>query len=389
MSYYRKLQSGIWNEGRFSDLSCDGKLLFFFLLTHPHMTALGAMRATVAGFASELNWSVERLEGALSEASLKTQVLWDEKKPMVWLRDFLKDNPPESPNVVKSWESALSYLPDGSLKDQLIRETHALVLGLPVSFQEALPPKFQPQAGWERPAVRGLGETLITVESQASPLLDPPTERPVVRGLGETLITVESISLTPFGKTCLNTNNKYQIANNKNQILNTKEENPKTKESISVEFTIEEKGDIGEITTIVAPTRPKTSKPPDADVREVFECWQQTLGHPHAVLEVKRRKRIRDALRSGYTPIQLCEAIRGCSQTPHNMGENEQGQRYDGLHVILRDADQIDRFIHNAHNPPRRRTKADQLLADNLAAGDRWLAKHQEMEREIYEADGS
>lgn len=97
---------------------------------------------------------------------------------------------------------------------------------------------------------------------------------------------------------------------------------------------------------------------------------------------------IKNALASGYTVTQLQAAIRGCSLTPNNIGENEQGQRYDGLHVILRDADQIDRFIRNCHNPPKRRTQADQLFADNLAAGDRWLAKKvQQAEKEIHATD--
>jgi hypothetical protein len=107
------------------------------------------------------------------------------------------------------------------------------------------------------------------------------------------------------------------------------------------------------------------------------------MGHPQAQLDAKRRKVIKHALASGYSVAQLLDAIRGCAQTPHNLGENEQGQRYDGLHIILRNADQIDRFIRNAHSPPRRRTQADQLLADNLAAGERWLAMYNDEEKEI------
>lgn len=120
---------------------------------------------------------------------------------------------------------------------------------------------------------------------------------------------------------------------------------------------------------------------------EVFKHWQQTLGHPQAMLDAQRRKRIRQALASGYSVAQLCEAIRGCSTTPHNMGENEQGQRYDGLHVILRNADQIDRFIRNAHNPPRLRNDADKLFASNSAAGDRWLARYKPEEKIINAID--
>lgn len=165
---------------------------------------------------------------------------------------------------------------------------------------------------------------------------------------------------------------KHKALNNKHKTVSIKQD------EIVLENNSEEKNNIGEIKNIVAPTRQKIAKPPDAEVIDVFRCWQRTLGHPQAQLDAKRRKMIRRAFASGYNVTQLFEAIKGCSQTPHNMGENEQGQRYDGLHIIFRDADQIDRFIRNASSPPQRRTKADQLIADNVAAGDRWLAKKQQ-----------
>jgi hypothetical protein len=74
------------------------------------------------------------------------------------------------------------------------------------------------------------------------------------------------------------------------------------------------------------------------------------MGHPNARLDDKRRKLIRNALKTGYAVNDLKTAILGCSYTPHNMGDNDRGQRYDGLHVIFKNADQIDRFINNAIN---------------------------------------
>jgi hypothetical protein len=56
MARYRKIDPRIWNDQKFRELSDDAKIVFFLLLTHPHMTALGAMRATVAGLAAELGW---------------------------------------------------------------------------------------------------------------------------------------------------------------------------------------------------------------------------------------------------------------------------------------------------------------------------------------------
>ena len=71
-------------------------------------------------------------------------------------------------------------------------------------------------------------------------------------------------------------------------------------------------------------------------IQKIFEVWKNTLNHPTAKLDKKRKFIISNALKMGYTLEQLCEAIKGCLQTPHNMGCNDRGQRYDGLDVISR-----------------------------------------------------
>lgn len=89
------------------------------------------------------------------------------------------------------------------------------------------------------------------------------------------------------------------------------------------------------------------------EVAEIFGYWQRVMDSPRSQLDDKRRKAIRDALGMGYSPRDLCRAIRGCSLTPHNMGQNDRSQKYNGLALILRSADQIDRFIANDVTPPR------------------------------------
>ena len=86
--------------------------------------------------------------------------------------------------------------------------------------------------------------------------------------------------------------------------------------------------------------------------QEVFKHWQATMNHLRAKLDKKRRNRLQEALKLGYTVEELKKAIDGCALTPFNLGHNERGQRYDDLELILRDASHIDRFIANADNPP-------------------------------------
>lgn len=304
MARYSKIERCILNDQKFNSLCDDAKLVFLILLIHPHLTAIGAMRATLPGLASELGWSIERLRKAFAEAFKKDMVRHDEKACLIWLPNYLKHNRPESPNVVKSWEQSLDYLPECHLKNELIHHVKTFVNELSAAFQEALPEVF-----------------LKPCES-------------LREGLPQSVTVAVTVT-----------------------------------EAVAITETVtgaEEKD-------FVASPRHRVD---DHDnLAAVFNHWKITLQHPNAVLDEKRKKLIRTALKMGYSAAQLCDAITGCSYTPHNIGDNDRGQRYDGLHVILRDADQIDRFIRNATSPPRPPHPADKLMQANITAGQNWLRK--------------
>jgi len=101
-------------------------------------------------------------------------------------------------------------------------------------------------------------------------------------------------------------------------------------------------------------TSPRSDSPLN-DIHEVFKHWQTVMGHPSAKLDKKRQRAIGEALNLGYTLGQLKQAIDGCFNTPFNQGQNDRGQRYDDIGLILRDAAHIDRFIANAIAPPLNR----------------------------------
>jgi len=122
MGKYRKVDPRIWNDEKFMALSDNGKLAFFFILTHPHMTAIGGMRASTPGLAAEIGWTEKAFREAFREALSKAMVKHDEKASFLSLPNFLKYNKPESPNVIKSWVSSLDYLPECKLKNELIQQ---------------------------------------------------------------------------------------------------------------------------------------------------------------------------------------------------------------------------------------------------------------------------
>jgi hypothetical protein len=143
MARFRKIAPRIWNDAKFREVSDDAKLIFFLLLTHPHMTALGAMRATEAGLAAELGWFEERFRRSFAELLRQRIVCYDGRASMIWLPNFLKYNQPENPNVVKSWQVSLELLPECELKRQLIHACRNLVATLPGGFAAGLPEPFR------------------------------------------------------------------------------------------------------------------------------------------------------------------------------------------------------------------------------------------------------
>jgi len=142
MSRYRKIDTRTWNDRKFNLLSDDGKLQFFLLLTHPHLLPIGAMRGTIPGLASEIRWSTERFKKGFYEIVNNNMVRYDEQAAFIWLPNFIKYNLPTSPNVVRSWDEYLDYLPECSLKDELITSVALFTNKLSSGFREALPEVF-------------------------------------------------------------------------------------------------------------------------------------------------------------------------------------------------------------------------------------------------------
>jgi hypothetical protein len=106
------------------------------------MTALGAMRSTLAGLAEELDFDLEAFREAFREALANGMVKHDQKACLIALPNFIKYNSPESPNVVKAWANSLDLLPECSLKNEVISLSAKALKGYSKAFQEALPKAF-------------------------------------------------------------------------------------------------------------------------------------------------------------------------------------------------------------------------------------------------------
>lgn len=133
MAHYRKIDVQIWNDAKMVSLKPGAKLAFIFLITHPNMTSIGAMRATIPGLAAELGVTPKDF----SEVFAKGLAKHDEKSLCVFLPNFMKYQAAESPNVIKNWVKQFAYIPEGLLKDEAIGSLKAYVEGMPEGFRKA------------------------------------------------------------------------------------------------------------------------------------------------------------------------------------------------------------------------------------------------------------
>ena len=92
----------------------------------------------------------------------------------------------------------------------------------------------------------------------------------------------------------------------------------------------------------------------DDSVNEIFNHWKAVMQKSDASRLTKERlAKVNARLKDGYTVDQIKMAIDGCSMTPHNMGQNDIGKRYDDLELICRTGANLERFANNTSQQPQ------------------------------------
>jgi len=123
MGRYRKIDTRIWGDERFSTFSVTEKLAWIGLLTHPTMTPMGAgifpssLLDSIIGYdgscvcpvcyeETDLRGSSENILEGFKEASL---ILRD--NDLVIVKNFLVYNRPDNPNQLSGWIEWCEELP--------------------------------------------------------------------------------------------------------------------------------------------------------------------------------------------------------------------------------------------------------------------------------------
>ena len=105
------------------------------------------------------------------------------------------------------------------------------------------------------------------------------------------------------------------------------------------------------VRSVLAATADTSRRRSDADRERagkaefVFAYWAVVMQSRKSLFDDKRRRKIESALKENHGDVsELLYAIDGARKTPHLMGENEQGQKYNGIETVLRDRAQIEKL---------------------------------------------
>lgn len=180
MARYRKIEQRMWADAKFRALSpippC-GQGLWVWLVAGPHTGPIpGVLTIGEAGMAERLGWPLEAFREAFREALGLGMVRADLEAPIVWLPRAIHHNPPQSPNVVRSWSDAWQEVPECDLKVTVYKYLKAFAEGMDkafaIAFHEAIEKPFaKPLANQEQEQEQEQNEELLI----AAPAAIAPT----------------------------------------------------------------------------------------------------------------------------------------------------------------------------------------------------------------------
>lgn len=289
MRDYGKVYTVFWTSDDVQGMTEDERTLALYLLTCPHGNMIGCFRLPAAYASEDMKWSAERVSKGFNGLAAKGYINRCERTSWVLIKRYLKWNQFENPNVGKA---------AGKLFGSITAPT-SVKAALAAALRE-----FASTFPWS---------ILDKFEAENKPFANP-SELSAETGTGTGAVAVTGAAAA--------------TATGANPVV----------EQTQLD------GDVP-VKTESAIASPAKAKPPKLDeVKTIFEFWQKVMQSPKSVMDDKRKALIVKALKN-YSPADICKAIRGCSKTPHNMGENAQAAKYNGIGLILRDAENIDRFI--------------------------------------------
>ena len=135
---YTRVESQFWKDEKMRDLSEGDRYLMLYLLTSPHRNIAGLYYLPLSYACFDLGWDEKRLRQGLEELSAKQRIKYDYQAHVVLIFNYVKYNPLENPNQVKSAIAKVEELP----KTPLLQDFLAVIQGLNKPLYEPLLKRF-------------------------------------------------------------------------------------------------------------------------------------------------------------------------------------------------------------------------------------------------------
>lgn len=280
---YRKFDTGAWQDPWFEGLKPEAKLLFIYLFTCDVCNQSGLYEISKKRMEFEVGIRIDEIM-----PDLAGKIFWDKDRQIVWVKSFFRwqcQNESFALGAFKQIENS-PYFNEYTLHNlDLIQEYRVLCDRYHINTM--LTP------------CQDSADTVST-HCQDSEHTNPTSEQ----------------------------NRKEQSRTETEQTKNICEVKTSPDDDFSETQLVEQK---------------KNNN--SAKIKEIFLYWKNTLDHPKARMDEKRKLKIRSALKNGYSVDDIKLAIDGCLASPYHQGENERSSSYDSLELICRDSEHIDRFI--------------------------------------------
>jgi len=116
---YRRVYQHLWRHPAFRALSEGEKVLALYLVTGPQTNLIGCYRFSPALAAEDLGISTVQVKKRMSTILAAFDWTFDEGSQWLWIQSWFRWNPPNGIHQKKSWQNAISGLPNGKPRDAL------------------------------------------------------------------------------------------------------------------------------------------------------------------------------------------------------------------------------------------------------------------------------
>jgi hypothetical protein len=141
MGRRKTIDARMWGDAKFRAISPpapNAQTLWVYLLTGPHATSIpGLFVAGIASMAEALAWPTKAFQKCFEEILSQGMAEFDHVTRVVWIPKAVHYDPPQSPNVVKSWRVYWDQIPECELKVKAYAFLEAFLKGIGKGFEEA------------------------------------------------------------------------------------------------------------------------------------------------------------------------------------------------------------------------------------------------------------